>query len=69
MLRDIKAPIILIPLVMLYFAGAVHDRLSRGRIHPVSLWVPIALFVWANVRAAIIGPSDTWHQFAAWLID
>ena len=49
MLRDIKAPIILIPLVMLYFAGAVHDRLSRGRIHPVSLWVPIALFVWANV--------------------
>jgi hypothetical protein len=68
LLRDIKAPIILVPLVMLYFAVAVHDRLSRGRIHPVSLWVPIALFVWANLRAAIIGPSDSWHHFAAWLI-
>jgi hypothetical protein len=30
--------------------------------------VAIALFVWANLRAAIIGPSEAWHQFAAWLI-
>jgi hypothetical protein len=67
-LREIRAPIILIPLIMLLFAGAVHDRLSRGRIHPVSLWVPIALFIWANLRAAVIGPSDAWHKFAAWLI-
>jgi hypothetical protein len=36
-LRDIQAPIILIPLVMLYFASTVHDRLSRGRILPFSL--------------------------------
>ena len=48
-LREIKAPIILIPLVMLLFASAVHDRLTQGRIHPVSLWVALALFVWANV--------------------
>ena len=68
MLRNIEAPIILIPLVMLYFAGAVHDRLSLGRIHPVFLWVPIALFVWGNVRAAVIGPSNAWHRWAAWLI-
>jgi hypothetical protein len=67
-LREIRAPIILIHLIMLLFAGAVHDRLSRGRIHPVSLWVPIALFIWANLRAAVIGPSDAWHKFAAWLI-
>jgi hypothetical protein len=67
-LREIKAPIILIPLAMLLFAGAVHDRLTQGRIHPVSLWVALTLFVWANVRAAIIGPSDIWHRFAAWLI-
>lgn len=66
-LREIKAPIILIPLVVLLFAPAVHDRLSRGRIHPVSLWVALALLVWANLRAAVIGPSDAWHQFAAWL--
>jgi hypothetical protein len=67
-LREIQAPIILIPLVALLFAGAVHDRLSRGRIHPVSLWVAVAMLVWANLRAAVVGPSDAWHRFAAWLI-
>jgi hypothetical protein len=67
-LREIEAPIILIPLIALLSASAVHDRLSLGRIHPVSLWVALALLVWANLRAAVIGPCDAWHQFAAWLI-
>lgn len=67
-LREIKGPIILIPLAALLLAGAVHDRLSQGRIHPVSLWVAVGLFIWANLRAALIGPSDAWHKFAAWLI-
>lgn len=67
-LREIQAPIIVIPLIMLLFAGAVHDRIYRGRIHPVFLWVPLAMFVWSNLRAVVIGPSETWHTFAAWLI-
>jgi hypothetical protein len=67
-LRESTAPIILIPLFLLLFAGALHDRLSRGSIHPISLWVALALFVWANLRAVVIGPSDAWHSFAEWLI-
>lgn len=61
-------PIILLPLCAFYFASAVHDRLTEGRIHPVSLWGAIALLVWAQGRAALVGPSDAWHRFAAWLI-
>lgn len=67
-LREIKAPIILIPLTALLFAGALHDRLSRGKVHQVSIWVALTLFVWANLRAVVIGPSDAWHHFAQWLI-
>lgn len=67
-LGEITAPIIVIPLFMLLFAGAVHDRFSRGSIHPISLWVALALFVWANLRAVVIGPSEVWHNFAEWLI-
>ena len=67
-LREIKAPIVLIPLVILFFAPAVHDRWSEGRIHPVSLWVAVGLFVWANLRAALIGPSAAWRDFVDWLI-
>ena len=61
-------PIILVPLVLLYSSHAIYDRFTRGRIHPVSLWVPIGLFVWANLRAGVIGPSAWWREFADWLV-
>lgn len=67
-LRQIQAPIILIPLTVLYFAIAAHDRWSQGRVHPVSLWVAVALLAWANVRAVLIGPSTAWRELTDWLI-
>jgi hypothetical protein len=48
--------------------SAIYDRLSQGRIHPVSLWVPISLFVWQAVVNAVILRSNMWREFAAWLI-
>ncbi len=67
-LREITVPIIIIPLFMLLFARAVYERLTWGSIHPISLWVALALFFWANLRALVIGPSEVWHNFAEWLI-
>jgi len=67
-LRDIHAPIILIPFAGLLFAGPVYDRITSGRMHRVSLWGAVALLVWANLRAVVIGPSTAWQTFAAWLI-
>lgn len=67
-LRELPAVIIVIPYAMFVFAGAVHDRVTRGRMHPVSLWVALALFAFINLRAAVIGPSDTWREFASWLL-
>jgi hypothetical protein len=54
--------------ILLLSASAIHDRLSQGRIHPVSLWVPILLFAWQNALGLVIFPSAAWHRFAAWLI-
>jgi uncharacterized membrane protein len=61
-------PVILLPLAMLYFSSAIHDRLTLGRMHPVSKWVGLSLLVFAMVRGAVIGPSAAWHEFAGWLI-
>ena len=37
-------PLILLPLAALYFSSAIHDRLTLGRMHPVSKWVgPVTL--------------------------
>jgi hypothetical protein len=58
----------LLPMVLLLSASAVYDRVSRGRIHPVSLWGAVLLFAWGNVRELLIAPSAAWHQLAAWLV-
>ena len=64
-----KAPfVILLPMVVLLSASAVYDKLTLGKIHPVSFWGAIALFVYANLRAGLIGPSAAWHSFAGWLV-
>lgn len=64
----IKAPIILVPIVLLLSASAVYDKLTLGRIHPVSLWAALAMFVWTTMRAAVIGPSGAWHALAGWIV-
>jgi hypothetical protein len=48
--------------------SAIYDRVSEGRIHPVSVWVPVLWFAWQLVFGFVILPSAMWHQFAAWLI-
>ena len=54
--------------LLLLFASAIYDRASRGRIHPVSLWVPVLLFAWQNVLVFVVFPSAVWREFAVWLI-
>ena len=58
----------LLPAVLLLSASAVYDRVTRGRVHPVSLWGAVLLFAWGNARELLIRPSGAWHQFAAWLV-
>jgi hypothetical protein len=60
--------VILPPMIALLSASAVYDKLTLGKIHPVSLWGAIALFVYANLRAGLIGPSAAWHSLAGWLV-
>ena len=60
--------IAVVSMILLLSISAVHDRVSQGRIHPVSLWVPLALFVWVNVLIVVVLPSAMWLTLATWLI-
>jgi len=51
---------------LLLFAGAVHDKFTRGRIHPVSVWVPLALIAVMLFASAVMS-SAPWREFAVWL--
>jgi uncharacterized membrane protein YozB (DUF420 family) len=51
---------------LLLFAGAVHDKVTRGRIHPISVWVPLALIAVA-LTAGAASQSAPGRELAAWL--
>jgi hypothetical protein len=53
--------------VLLLSTIAVHDRLSRGKVHRLSLWVPVLLVTWKFLLVVVVLRSATWHRLAAWL--
>lgn len=53
---------------MFLAAGAIYDRIKFRRIHPVSLWIALAIFLLDNLCFAVVMPSRAWHAFAASLI-
>jgi len=63
------APIIF-PLSLLIFLSfsAIYDRVSEGRIHPVSVWGGLAVFVSNAAFNIVIVPSAAWHRCVTWLI-
>ena len=50
------------------FSVAVHDKVSDGRVHPISLWVPVLLIVETFGFIAVVMPSDEWRRLALWLV-
>jgi uncharacterized membrane protein YidH (DUF202 family) len=54
--------------LLLLSVSAVHDRVSQGRIHPVSLWVPLVVLAWMLLQPLVILPSAAWQAFAAWVV-
>jgi len=48
--------------------GAIYDRINFRRMHPLSLWLALAIFVLDNLWFVVVVPSRAWHAFAAWLI-
>ena len=54
--------------ILLLSVSAIHDRLTEGRVHPVSLWVPILLFIWFGVWISVVGSSPSWQRLTASLL-
>lgn len=59
------------PAIMLVFllgsvvASGVYDIVRFRRIHPVSLWLGLGLFVVDLLCAIVVGPSSAWQAIAA----
>ncbi len=49
-------------------AGAVHDKVTLGRIYPVSLSTPLVWIGGSALLLAFVQPSATWRQLSLWLV-
>ena len=45
----------------------IDDRLTRGRVHPVSRWGAILVFLWFILTFVVVAPTPAWQHFAEWL--
>lgn len=61
------APVVSLVLVLFVAALPIHDRLTRGRVHPVSLWGGLALLLSVPVRV-MVARTTLWHQVGTLLI-
>lgn len=52
--------------IAILLAAPVYERIVRGRVHRLSLWGSIAVFLTVPLRTAI-GHTPVWHSFASWL--
>jgi acetyl esterase/lipase len=51
----------------LLFVVAGRDWIVQRRIHPISLWVPIALIVEFGLVVGLVTPTSGWRRAAEWL--
>ena len=58
---------IMLPFSLFLLAAVARDYLTEKRIHPLTIWLAIVLFVSQPIDGILIGPSAAWHQIAAWL--
>jgi hypothetical protein len=60
------APVLPMLLLGLLCSSAIHDLISRRRIHPVSWLSPVVIIGFIVARNIVIANSRRWHDFVAW---
>ena len=51
---------------LLLFAGAVHEKTTSGRVHPIFVWVPLGIIA-VTLLTIVVSLSAPWRHFATWL--
>jgi hypothetical protein len=61
----------LFPLSGLFFVSliAVYERVTAGRVHPVTLWLGALVVAMERVLTLGVQRSEAWRSFAQWLVE
>jgi hypothetical protein len=47
---------------------AVYERVTEGRVHPVTLWLGILVVAMERVLTLVVQRTEAWRSFAQWLV-
>ena len=53
---------------LLLLVVPIHDKLSKGRIHPASVWIPLLFVAWTVLSNAVIFRSAPAFKLASWIL-
>ena len=61
---------VLFPLSALFFVSliAVYERVTEGRVHPVTLWLGILVVAMERVLTLGVQRAEAWRSFSQWLV-
>ena len=54
--------------VAVFFIPAVHEKLTRGRTHRASIWIPLLIIGWYVVLNAVLARSELAFKVGSWLL-
>lgn len=46
----------------------IYDKVSRGRIHPASVWIPVLFVAWTVFSNAVLFRSEAAFKLASWIL-
>ena len=53
---------------LLLAALPIYDKVSKGRIHPVSVWLPVLFVAWTVFSSSVLSRFTPAFKFASWIL-
>jgi hypothetical protein len=54
--------------LLLLMAIPIYEKVSKGRIHPASVWIPVLFVAWTILSQAVIFRSAPAFKLASWIL-
>jgi hypothetical protein len=54
--------------LLLFAVVPIYDKVSKGRIHPASVWVPLLVVGWTVLSNAVVFQSAPAFKLASWIL-
>jgi hypothetical protein len=66
--QGVRAWFWLIASLLLLAVVPIYEKVSKGRIHPASVWIPVLFVVWTVLSNAVIFRSEPAFKLASWIL-